>query len=423
MIFKYSTVLLEAGRVVNVRKGLNRGIIIHMSSEFFERVFSRIDKIDPSSLKRQLRRLSGQLSMMETVFRSIQEGVMIVGRGGRLVYANGAAERLLSFDASKLKGKAAGKFFGGADWLDGVDWEKSGDGEWSRLLTREVEVTYPERRILNFYAVPIAGADEESAASALVILRDVTLERDREASALEDGRLDAVKTLAASVAHEIGNPLNALDIHLQLMAREVKALPDESRESLGGLLSVARNEVKRLDGIITQFLQALRHSKPTLEPGDVVALIGETLATMRVEIENRRIEVKVTGSAKTPAVMLDPGQIRQVFYNLIKNAMEAMPDGGTLEIAVTSGDAYVRIDFADSGVGIPEESLGRIFEPYHTTKEKGTGLGLMIVKRIVESHGGQIEVASREGKGTRFRILLPLAERRIRKLTNAEKVV
>ena len=100
--------------------------------------------------------------------------------------------------------------------------------------------------------------------------------------------------------------------------------------------------------------------------------------------------------------------------------MEAMPDGGTLGIDISAGDAFLRIDFTDSGMGIPEESLGRIFEAYHTTKTKGTGLGLMIVKRIIQEHGGRIEVSSKEGEGTRFRILLPLAERRIRKLTSAK---
>lgn len=387
-----------------------------MSSEFFDRVFDRLSKIDSASLKSQLKRLSGELSMMETVFRSIQEGVMVIGRRGRLVYANGAAERLLSFDASKVKGRPTGETFCGVDWLEDVEWEKSEGRDWSRLLTREIEVTYPERRIISFYAVPIPASDGDAASNALVILRDVTAERDREASALEDERLDAVKTLAASVAHEIGNPLNAIGIHLQLLERELHGLEEGRREPLEELVGIARSEVKRLDAIITQFLQALRHAKPTLEPGDVIALIGETLASMRVEIENRRIEVKVTGPAKAPSVMLDPGQIRQVFYNLVKNALEAMPDGGSLGIAVSAGDAFLRIDFLDSGVGIPEEALGRIFEPYHTTKAKGNGLGLMIVKRIVEAHGGQIEVASREGKGTRFRILLPLAERRIRKL-------
>lgn len=393
-----------------------------MSSEFFDKVFDRINKIDASSLKNQLKRLSGELAMMETVFRSIQEGVMVIGANGCLIYANGAAEHLLSFSADKIKGKPVSTYFGDIDWnpMTDVDWEKTDGEDWSHLLTRELELTYPERRILSFYAVPMPDADNTSKPNALVILRDVTHEREQEASALEDERLNAVKTLAASVAHEIGNPLNALNIHLQLLARELRNLEDENKENLQELVNVSKNEVKRLDSIITQFLQALRNSKPNLEPGNVVKLIMETLDIMRVDVENRRIEIKVTGISRVPVVMLDEGQIKQVFFNLIKNAMEAMPDGGTLGIDISAGDAFLRIDFTDSGMGIPEESLGRIFEAYHTTKTKGTGLGLMIVKRIIQEHGGRIEVSSKEGEGTRFRILLPLAERRIRKLTSAK---
>lgn len=393
-----------------------------MSSEFFDRVFARLNKIDAGSLKDQLKRLSGELAMMETVFRSIQEGVMIIDHAGRLVYANGAAELLLAFSAKKLKGKSIAKYFGDIDWnpLSDVEWDNSQSTDWSHLLTREIELTYPEHRILSFYAVPMPDSVDPDSSNALVILRDITRQREQEASALEDERLDAVKTLAASVAHEIGNPLNALNIHLQLLSRELRSLPDEQREEFGSLVDIAKKEVSRLDSIITQFLQALRHSKPNLEPGNIVALIKETLDIMRVDIENRRIEVKVTGIEHVKSVLIDPGQMKQVFFNLVKNAMEAMPDGGTLGIAISSGDAFLRIDFTDSGVGIPPESLGRIFDAYHTTKKKGTGLGLMIVQRIVQEHGGQIEVSSKEGEGTRFRILIPLAERRIRKLTTGK---
>ena len=111
-----------------------------------------------------------------------------------------------------------------------------------------------------------------------------------------------------------------------------------------------------------------------------------------------------------------PPQIKQVYFNLIKNALEAMPDGGTMAISFSVGDSYLTLDFLDSGTGIAPGDFNRIFEPYHTTKASGHGLGLMIVQRIVQEHGGQIEVSSKPQAGTRFRILLPLAERRVRKI-------
>ena len=189
-----------------------------MSSEFFERVFDRINKIDAGCLKDQLKRLSGELSMLETVFRSIQEGVMVIGASDRLVYANGAAEHLLAFSAEKLRGKPMSKYFGDIDWnpLAGVDWSQSGDAAWSHLLTREIEITYPKRRILSFYAVPLPDGGEAEEPSALVILRDVTRERDQEASALEDERLDAVKTLAASGIGGFRRILGHVEAHAPL---------------------------------------------------------------------------------------------------------------------------------------------------------------------------------------------------------------
>ncbi len=355
--------------------------------------------------------------MLETVFNSIQEGVIVIGTTGKLIYANGAAEELLTFSADKLRGKSMNNFFGDLDWVSQQsDLEEETASEWSSMARREIEITYPKRRILSFYAVPMPDATAKNKNNILIILRDVTKERDQEASALEDERLDAVRTLAASVAHEIGNPLNALNIHLQLLSRELRSLPQEQSESLGELVGVAKNEVSRLDSIITQFLQALRHSKPNLEPGNIVAILSETLDLIRIDVENRRIEVNVTGIDNVPAILLDQGQIKQVFFNLIKNAMEAMPDGGKLSISISYNDSSVKIDFTDSGIGISPESLRRIFEPYHTTKARGTGLGLMIVERIVREHGGQIEVSSKEGEGTRFSITLPRAEKRIRKL-------
>ena len=398
------------------------GETMMQSSLFFDKFFSRIDKVDPARLKVHLERLRREWKRQETIFQTIQEGVVVLDARGCLSEANRAAEKLLSFKADQMRGKSMAPFFEDIDFgafAEGAEKEENGRAPWSRMVSHEIEISYPERRILTVYAVPLPGPDETGEPNILVILRDVTAEREQEASALEGERQSAVKQLAAGVAHEIGNPLNALNIHLQLLSRELRNVEDaEMRDSFTELVDVAKNEVTRLDGIIRQFLSALRPSKPNLKPCDVVSLVGEALNVMRVDIENRRIVVSVSARGRTPPALVDPDQMKQVFFNLVKNAMEAMPDGGRLEIGISADDAFLKLDFRDSGIGIPEDQLGRIFEPYHTTKAKGNGLGLMIVQRIVRDHGGHIEVSSKEGEGTCFRILLPLAERRVRKIAD-----
>lgn len=385
-----------------------------MASGFFDRLVARIDKLDPESLQAQMLRLAQERGFLETIFQTIQEGVLVIDNEGRLLYANRAAEKLAGFDFARTKGRSILRFLREWDWEHLLDMPVTTSG-WARMVTREIEVSYPEHRFISVYAVPL---DEDGLVErgVLVILRDVTRDRKQEASALESERSNAVKLLAAGVAHEIGNPLNALNIHLQLLARELRDLPDGTREPLAELVGVARTEVERLDTIITQFLRAIRPTKPVLVPEQPAEVLQETLKLLKTEFENRRIGVSVDITDPVPTVHLDRSQIKQVFFNLIKNALEAMPDGGSLKVVFGVGDAYVDISFIDTGKGIAPEELGRVFEPYHTTKTKGSGLGLMIVQRIIEEHGGEIELASKPGEGTCFKIRLPRSERRVRLL-------
>lgn len=385
-----------------------------MASGFFDRLVARIDKLDPESLQAQMLRLAQERGFLETIFQTIQEGVLVIDNEGRLLYANRAAEKLAGFDFARTRGRSILRFLREWDWEHLLDMPVTTSG-WARMVTREIEVSYPEHRFISVYAVPL---DEDGLVErgVLVILRDVTRDRKQEASALESERSNAVKLLAAGVAHEIGNPLNALNIHLQLLARELRDLPDGTREPLAELVGVARTEVERLDTIITQFLRAIRPTKPVLVPEQPTEVLQETLKLLKTEFENRRIGVSVDITDPVPTVHLDRSQIKQVFFNLIKNALEAMPDGGSLKVVFGVGDAYVDISFIDTGKGIAPEELGRVFEPYHTTKTKGSGLGLMIVQRIIEEHGGEIELASKPGEGTCFKIRLPRSERRVRLL-------
>jgi PAS domain S-box-containing protein len=398
--------------------------VLQMPSGFFDRLVARIDKLDPESLQAQMMRLSQERIFLEAISQTIQEGVLVIDNEGMLLYANRAAEKMTGLDFARTKGRSVLRLLRDWDWehlLDVPSEDEHEQREWMRMVTREIEVHYPAHRYIHFYAMPFNQSDVD-VKSVLIILRDVSNERKQEASVIESERINAIKNLAAGLAHEIGNPLNALNIHLQLLSRELCEVKDEAvRKSLQELTDVARSEIARLDAINTQFLGAIRPSKPVLMPELLTGVLEETLKILKTEFKNRSINVSVDVPEAVPAVRLDRQQIKQVFFNLIKNALEAMSDGGSLRIAFNVGDAFVDISFIDSGVGIPQEDLGSIFEPYHSTKKKGSGLGLMIVQRIVEDHGGEIEVASKLGQGACFKIRLPRNERRVRMLKESKE--
>jgi two-component system, sporulation sensor kinase E len=383
-----------------------------MKSAFLDKLIERLDRIDPGSLQTHFLRLAQEKGSLETVFHAVREGLIVLDADGRMTFANHAAEKLLGFSLATAAGQPIRKY------LREIEWDRVlhlDEREWSRMVSREIEITYPVHRFLDFYVVPLPAATPEEN-SAVVILRDVTRDRAHEAQTLESERLNALTLLAASVAHEIGNPLNSLNIHLQLIERELGDLPAGKQEGLRELLDIARKEVGRLDQIITQFLRAIRPTKPNLARALVQDVLKDTLEFLQHEIRDRDVLVEVESPEPLPPIQLDPAQIRQAFFNIIRNAIQAMPNGGLLKISLAEGDRFLSISFKDTGPGIPPEELGSLFEPYHTTKAEGSGLGLMIVQRILRDHGGQIEVHSEPRVGTTFTLYLPRDEQRIRLL-------
>jgi len=376
---------------------------------FFNKVAEHIDKLDAEGQRKQYRLLVEELSFYESVFRSLREGVLVVDAAGTTVYANEAVARLTGFDGAKAKGRPVRHVLPDWDWDNLLAPSDEGKG-WTRQASCEIEVTYPERRILEIQATP-------SANGTVLLVRDVTLARAQEESARETSRTDAVRDLAAGVAHEIGNPLNAISLNLQLLAREFRREPDEERRTrLLHDIATSQNEVKRLEGIIKGFLSALRPAKLNLVPGSILDPLTNTLDALKAQFADRRIQTQLSLPTALPTILVDCAQMEQVFFNLVKNAIEAMKDGGSLDIEVAADDRDVHVVFRDNGTGMDAATLAHIFEPYQTSKEQGSGLGLMLSRRIVHAHGGEIDVESKPGAGTAFTVRIPRLEKRVRRL-------
>ena len=384
-----------------------------MKTSFLDKLIGRIERVDPQSLQSVVLKLAREKGFLETLFNTIQEGIIVTDAEGRITYLNAAAGQLLGIDPERAVGEPL------SNYLRDIDWQKiwSADkDEWRKVFSQELEVFYPQQRFLSFYIVPVAEEQNSVVTGMAIILRDVTESHRRAATTIASEKISAITLLAAGVAHEIGNPLNSLNIHLQLMERELKKLPAAQGERLREDLHVARDEIARLDQIISQFLQAIRPTQPELQPTTVNDVIADTLALLEREIADRDILVEQELAPGLPRILLDRAQLKQAFYNIIKNALQAMRSGGILRIRTEANPTHVIISFIDSGHGIAPEEIGQLFEPYFTTKENGTGLGLMIVQRIVREHGGTIEVESDKDRGTTFRVKLPIHEKRTRLL-------
>ncbi len=402
-----------------------------MKAGFLEKLIERLGRIGPEEVQNYFLRLAQEKGFLETVFNAIHEGIIVTDSNGRVTYLNDAACKFFGLEAMDAIGKRLDERVRGLDW----DSLTQSGGP----VSRDTEIFYPENRFINFYIVPLMIEHREATGSTggsggakpaipaiagrvghVMILRDITESRRTAQQTIESERLNALTLLAAGVAHEIGNPLNSLHIHLQLMERKAQELNDNAKAELQQSIDVARSEVRRLDSIVTQFLRAIRPSRPRLHPENVNTIVEEAVRFFTPEIQDRDIVVEQELRADLPLLQLDREQIKQVFYNVIKNSLEAMKRHGTLRIRTDLDDTHVMVSFIDTGGGMSAENLGRVFEPYFTTKPSGTGLGLLIVRRIVREHGGELSIESSQDKGLTLTIRLPYIERRIRMLEAGE---
>lgn len=376
-----------------------------MKSGFFDRIVKHMDRLEPADVQRYLLRLVQEKGFFEKVFEALQEGVILLDAEGAVTYVNRAACGFFGFDRDLIVGRKL------TEGVRVFDWDML--AKTRGAVSRDLEVFYPENRYLNFYVTAI---DEHEDLGFVMLIRDITQTRKLTEEKIESERITALTLMAAGVAHELGNPLNSLTIHLQLLERRLRKLSAKDAPKLLDMLGVAQGEIKRLDFIIGQFLAAIRPTQPHLQRVQINELIEETVKFLGPELQQGKVRPRLDLTASLPMMPLDASQMKQAFHNLIRNACQAMPEGGTLSIVSTATDDEVRLIFADTGRGISAANMSNMFQPFFTTRKSGTGLGLLIVRRIIREHGGEIELESREGEGTKVTIHLPLVEKKMRYL-------
>lgn len=380
-----------------------------------DRLLGRLDGLDTTNLTILVKRLARERDLLETVFDTVREGVIVTDAHGIVQYANRAGATLIGLKSADL-GKAV-------LWKWAPDLARTlplGLSGASVSSAREIEVAYPEKRLLRVQITPLEGDEDDDEGEGrrfVIILLDVTEERACTEELIEDERMNSIRMLAAGVAHEVGNPLNSINIHLQLMQRRLAKLAGSpEREKLAESVDVCAAEIRRLDDILKHFLDAIRPRAPDLSDVNLLKVVGEVLALQREQMTQLGIRVEMNLRADIPSISGDFNQIKQVFFNLLKNAMEAMDRGGVITLSAEADDEFVCVAVRDTGVGMEREAVSRIFDPFFTTKEGGHGLGMMIVMRILRAHGAQIDVDSAPGEGTTVTLRFPQRHRRMRML-------
>lgn len=359
------------------------------------------------SLREKEQGLNRLRAFHENIVHSISSGVFTTDKGGRITSFNPAAQEATGYDFEQVLGRS---------WQDVFDCHpkqledhRTEDVTANIRLDVECKRSDGKRLILGMTLGPLHERGEQK--GLVGVFKDLTQIRDLEEEMRRKQWLASLGEMSAGMAHEIRNPLGALAGAMQMLRQDLQA--DETSQRL---MDIAIREATRLDAIITEFLQYARPPALSLAEYDLNKVLAETLDLVQHEARGRRgISIRAVPCAETLYAQIDQDQVKQVFWNLAVNAFDAMPSGG--ELTITAGSRQVdvaghkadvvEVAFHDTGEGIPKKNLNKIFLPFFTTKQRGSGLGLAAVHRIVDLHGGWIKVESQEGQGTRFGVCLP----------------
>ncbi len=385
-----------------------------------DKVLGKLEDLDEVNLSNLVQRLARERKLLETVFDVIRDGILVLDCNGFITYSNQQGRKLIGLK-SELGDKVS-LLRAAPDLAKSLGVDRFSDDVRPEVIVREVLISYPDKRYLRIYAVPIEGTVSEKSSSQdaglAVVLTDITEEKTNVEEQIENEKVSSIMDLAAGVAHELGNPLNSVNIHLQVLHRTLKKadLATNVKAKLEKSLQSCSKEVDRLDSIIMHFLKAIRPSTPDFKELNLLSVIEEILHLKERELSAKKIKIELESKSKDLIIKGDSEQIKQVFFNVIGNAVDAIPDHSEIRILISGDDDFIVVQIIDHGEGIKKENASKVFEPYFTTKKQGNGIGMMIVHRTMRNHGGEVGIDSKHGSGTIVTLKFPRKVSRVRYL-------
>lgn len=357
-------------------------------------------------LEETVRSLESLRALHERIVESIRSGLVTTDLDGIVYTFNTAATEITGYPLEQVQGRPLSEIFGDIQEQIDLSLEAAGDGE--QLPRFETDLQTPDGFAVRIgFSVSLLFSEAKEATGLIITFQDLTEIRSMEESIRRKDRLAAVGRVAAGLAHEIRNPLGAMRGAIQVLETSTPKTATSS-----GLMEIILKESDRLNNIIVNFLSYARPGAAEFVEVDLDETLQDTLTLLRHSPDVREDHV-IDADLKPLKIVGDPTQLKQIFWNLSRNALQAMPEGGTLSVGLQGlANNRARITFQDTGRGMSSEQVEKLFEPFSESTTGGTGLGLSIVYQIVKDHNGVINVRSRESAGTTITIDLPRDNRR-----------
>ena len=374
--------------------------------KFLQRALEKIEKMDRTQIRQLVSDIAGDNELLEMVMESMSDGVVVTDREDNILMVNKSAERMFPFSTDDLIEKPLNQAIGDKEIREFLKENLHG---LDRILDQEFTLGDGYSRTLSLSIMPLVR--QGWITGNVIHIEDVTEKRAKEARLRRAESLAALTTLTAGVAHEIKNPLGSIGIHLELMKKEMSGKKQiETQKVLENLL-IIKEEVDRLNRIVMDFLFTVRPMNAELSYDELNRVVRELLDFMKFELSEAGITVDTDLTKTGPQILMDERYMKQAVLNIFKNAISAMPDGGRLRVQTVQKGNELLLKISDTGVGISDEHMDKIFEPYFTTKDFGSGLGLTLVYKILKEHMGDIEINSKVGEGTSITLRFPVPQK------------